>query len=355
MSIEARFQIDRGEFNLDVDLCFPSRGVSAIFGQSGSGKTTLLRAIAGLEKTSTGFLKVGDSQWQNGRQFLPPHKRSVGYVFQEPSLLMHLDVQGNIDYGRKRVAQEKQKVAVEEAIDLLGIGDLLQRQPSQLSGGEQQRVAIARALATSPSVLLMDEPLASLDGARKDEILPYFESLHRQLDIPMLYVSHSKDEVMRMGDHMVLLDKGRALATGEVSDIFSRLDLPIAHDRDATSVLEAEVAEFDEEFGLAYLDFPGGRFAVENKGLRMGRPVRLLLRASDISIALDKTNNSSILNVCRAKIVEITRDGGAHITAKILLGDVPVITRITRKSATALGLSAGMEVYAQIKSVALLV
>jgi molybdate transport system ATP-binding protein len=372
MSIEARFQIDRGDFCLDVDVRFPSRGVSAVFGPSGSGKTTLLRAIAGLEKSDAGFLKVGDCVWQDDGCFTAPHRRAIGYVFQEPSLFDHLDVRRNIAYGRKRVAEKERKVSVEDVVELLGIGHLLDRYPRQLSGGEQQRVAIARALATSPAVLLMDEPLASLDEARKHEILPYFESLHRELDIPMLYVSHSKDEVMRLGDHMVLLDQGRVQATGGVAEVFSRMDLPLAHELDARSVIEGVVVAQDTEFGLSYVDFSGGRFAVANKNplanktpvannnpvannyLALGSAVRLLVRASDISITLARASETSIMNVFPATVEEVTRDGDAHVTTRLMVGATPMIGKITRKSATTLGLQPGMSVFVQIKSVALL-
>lgn len=360
MSIEARFQIDRGDFCLDVDVRFPGRGVSAVFGPSGSGKTTLLRAMAGLEKAAGSYLKVGDQVWQDEARFIAPHRRAVGYVFQEPSLFEHLDVRRNIAYGRKRVAPEVRRVSQEDVVDLLDLGRLLTRYPRQLSGGEQQRVAIARALATSPAVLLMDEPLASLDEARKDGILPYFESLHRELDIPMLYVSHSKDEVMRLGDHMVLLDKGRVLATGGVAEVFSSMDLPLAHAPDARSVIEGVVVAQDEEFGLSYVEFSGGRFAVANNGpvaaesLVLGSTVRLLVRASDISITLERASNTSVMNVFAATVAELTREGAAHVTVSLSVGAVAMIARITRKSATVLGLEPGMRVFVQIKSVALL-
>jgi molybdate transport system ATP-binding protein len=355
MSITARFRIERGEFCLDVDLQFPGRGVSVIFGPSGSGKTTLLRAIAGLEKPRNGYLKVGDCLWQNGKYFIAPHMRGVGYVFQEPSLFAHLNVQRNIEYGMQRISKRDCKVSLDEIVELLGIGQLFRSHPHQLSGGEQQRVAIARALAASPTVLLMDEPLASLDAARKQEILPYLESLHRELNIPILYVSHSKDEVLRMGDYMVLLDKGQVQATGSVAQTFTRLDLSISHDIDAQYVIETVVAEYDEKFALSYLAFSGDRFAVvTKKRLTTGSAVRLLIKASDVSITLQRAASTSILNILPATVVEIAEEGNAYVTVRLIAGQAFILARITRKSAVVLDLRPGKSVFVQIKSTALL-
>ena len=206
--IRARFRLDYSGFSLDVDLDLPGRGVTALFGPSGSGKTTLLRAIAGLEHAPGGALAVNGDVWQDTVRFVPTHKRSLGYVFQEASLFPHLSVQGNLQYGQKRVPVAQRRVSLDQAIALLDIGHLLDRKPARLSGGERQRIGIARALATSPRLLLMDEPLAALDHARKQEILPYLERLHDELDIPVLYVSHAPDEVARLADHIVGVARG---------------------------------------------------------------------------------------------------------------------------------------------------
>jgi molybdate transport system ATP-binding protein len=354
MSIEARFHIERGNFSLDVDLTIPERGVTALFGPSGCGKTTLLRAIAGLEASQNGYLKVGDEIWQDEQKNLPPHQRPIGYVFQEPSLFAHLNVQRNLEYGLKRLRGVTPKVSLEHAVELLGIGHLLDRKPHQLSGGEQQRVAIARALAVSPAMLLMDEPLAALDLIRKQEILPYLESLHRELDIPVLYVSHSREEVARLADHLVLLEAGRVQAAGTVSELFSRLDLALAHGPDTETVIKAVVSGYDDEFELSYLDFPGGRFSVAGKRLPLGSAARLQVLARDVSLTLEHQSKTSILNIFPATVDEMTNEGTAQITVKIKIGSVPVLVRITRKSATELGLQPGQAVYAQVKSVALL-
>ncbi len=228
--IHARLQLDHGAFSLDLDVQLPGRGVTALYGPSGSGKTTCLRCIAGLERPARGFIEVNGQVWQNSEHavFVPPHKRSVGYVFQEASLFAHLSVRANLAFGLKRIAPAQRRVDMQQATELLGIGHLLDRQPHNLSGGERQRVGIARALLTSPQLLLMDEPLAALDSRRKNEILPYLQRLHDELDIPVLYVSHSQDEVARLADHIVLLDGGRALASGPIGETLARLDLPLA-------------------------------------------------------------------------------------------------------------------------------
>jgi molybdate transport system ATP-binding protein len=354
MTIEARFRIDQGDFTLDVDLSLPAQGVSSLFGPSGCGKTTLLRAIAGLEHHRDGYLKVGDMVWQEAGLFVPPHQRPLGYVFQEASLFPHLSVRRNLEYGVRRVAESERRVSLEQAIELLEIGQLLERKPDTLSGGERQRVAIARALAVSPSLLLMDEPLAALDVNRKQEILPYIESLHQDLDIPVIHVSHSPDEVARIADHLVLLESGHVVASGDVHEIFTRLDLPPALDSDAAAIIEAVVTGHDEAYHLTYLEFAGGRVTVPREDLRVGSQVRLKLAARDVSLTLEHQSGTSILNIFPAVIDEITAEGSAQVTVRLLAGDAPVLARITKKSAADLALKPGKAVYAQVKSVALL-
>ncbi len=354
MSIHARFHIDRGDFSLDVDLTLPGRGVTALFGPSGCGKTTLLRAIAGLETNFGGYLKVGDEIWQNDQHSLPTHQRPIGYVFQEPSLFTHLNVRRNVEYGLKRLRGASQKISLERAIELLGIAHLLERKPHQLSGGEQQRVAIARALAVNPAMLLLDEPMAALDMIRKQEILPYLEALHQELDIPLLYVSHSREEVARLGDYLVLLEAGRVQATGTVSELFSRLDLALAHGPETETVIKAVVAGYDEQFELSYLDFASERFAVAGKRLPLGSTARLQVLARDVSITLERQSHTSILNIFPAIVDEMMNEGTAQITVRLMIGSTAMLARITRKSASELGLKIGQKVYAQVKSVALL-
>ncbi|MFQ5642440.1 MAG: molybdenum ABC transporter ATP-binding protein [Thiogranum sp.] len=354
MSIEARFRIDRGDFSLDVDLSIPDRGVTALLGPSGCGKTTLLRAIAGLQPCRDGYLKVGDAVWQDAGQLVPPHRRALGYVFQEPGLFTHLSVRGNLEYGLRRVPGNERRVSLDKAIGLLGIEALLERRVARLSGGERQRVAIARALAASPEILLMDEPLTALDPARKREIMPWLESLHEELDIPVLYVSHSPDEVACLADHLVLLEAGRVKAAGALGDMLTRLDLPLAHDDDAEALIDAVVAGHDDDYELTHLDFPGGRFTVTRKALPVGHAVRLRVAARDVSLTLERQSGTSILNIFPATVDALTPVGSAQVTVRLLAGGVPLLSRVTRKSAALLELERGKTVFAQAKSVALL-
>ncbi|MHC4518418.1 MAG: molybdenum ABC transporter ATP-binding protein [Planctomycetota bacterium] len=354
MTIEARFRIDRSDFTLDVDLSIPARGVTGLFGPSGSGKTTLLRAIAGLEHHRDGFLKVGRVTWQDASRFVPPHRRSLGYVFQEPSLFSHLTVGGNLEYGLRRVPQAQRKISLDNAIALLGIDHLLERKVDTLSGGERQRVAIARALAVSPGLLLMDEPLAALDQASKQDILPYLESLHDELKIPAIYVSHTLEEVARLADHLILLEAGRVVTTGPVSETLTRLDLPLAHVSDAGAIIEVVVAGHDEHYHLTHLDFGAGRFTVPRWNVQVGSHVRLRIAARDVSLTLERHSGTSIRNIFPATVDEVTHEGEGQVIVRLMVGEVPVLSRITNKSAVELDLKGGKSVYAQIKSVVVL-
>jgi len=354
MTIEARFHIDRGDFTLDVDLSIPSQGITGLFGPSGSGKTSLLRAIAGLEHHHDGFLKVGDTTWQDAELFVPPHRRSLGYVFQEASLFTHLTVRGNLEYGLKRVPKVERMISLKNAIELLGIGHLLERRSGTLSGGERQRVAIARALAASPGLLLMDEPLASLDMASKQGLLPYIESLHDELKIPAIYVSHTLEEIARLADHLILLESGRVVASGAISEMLTRLDLPLAHGSGASSIIEVIVAAHDDDYYLTYLDFAGGRFTVPRRAIPVGAHVRLGLAARDVSLTLEHQSHTSIQNIFPATVDRVIPEGKAQAIVRLLVADIPILSRITNKSAIELDLKPGKPVYAQVKSVRLL-
>ena len=354
MTIEARFDIDREDFRLNVELHLPSSGVTALFGPSGCGKTTLLRAIAGLDRHTGCCLRVGNDVWQDDQHFLAPHLRPLGYVFQEASLFEHLSVQGNLEYGVKRIPQNLQRVALDEAIELLDIAKFLKRKPASLSGGERQRVAIARALAVSPKLLLMDEPLAALDSNRKQEIIPYLETLHRELDIPIIYVSHLAEEVSRLADYLVLLESGQVTACGDIHEVFTRLDLPLSHENDAACLVEAVVAEHDEQYQLTHLEFPGGRITMAQMDVSKGSPVRLRLAARDISLTLEHQSGTSILNILPVTVDAIDSLDKARVIVRLLAGDVPLLACITRKSSDELHLVPGQRLFAQITSIALL-
>jgi molybdate transport system ATP-binding protein len=353
--IRARFRLDYPGFTLDVDLTLPGRGVTALFGPSGSGKTTLLRAIAGLERVTAGRLAVEGEVWQDETVCRPTWQRPLGYVFQEANLFPHLDVRANLEYGRKRVPGAASRVSLDQAVAMLDIGHLLDRKPGGLSGGERQRVGIARALATSPRLLLMDEPLAALDLARKQEILPYLERLHDELDIPVFYVSHAPDEVARLADHIVALENGRVVAAGPLTETLARVDLPIRLGEDAGVVLDAVVAARDETWQLAHVEFAGGRLWVRDQGLPVGRRVRVRILARDVSLTRAPAGDTSILNTLHATVSACAGDAHPALTlVKLQVGDSPLLARVTRKSAHTLGLAPGLSLYVQIKAVALI-
>ncbi|WP_153145873.1 molybdenum ABC transporter ATP-binding protein [Dechloromonas sp. H13] len=354
--IRARFRVDRGEFTLDVDLALPGRGVSALFGHSGSGKTTCLRALAGLERAAAGYVAVGDEVWQDESRglFVPPHRRALGVVFQEASLFPHLSVRGNMEFGQKRASTATNGFRLPAIAELLGIAHLLDRAPSQLSGGERQRVAIARALLAAPRILLMDEPLAALDLKRKLEILPYLERLHRELAIPVIYVSHAPDEVARLADHLVLLDAGRVVASGPLKEVLGRIDLPAAFADDAGVVIEAKVAAHEAD-DLTRLEFPGGAIFVSRRGEPPGTPLRCRIHARDVSLALVPQVHTSILNCVDATVVDLApTDTPGHVLVRLDVGGDPLLARITRRSADKLAIRPGLALRAQIKAVALL-
>lgn len=352
MSLEARFFVERGEFTLDCRLQAPASAVTALFGASGCGKTTLLRAIAGLDRHPQGHVKISDEVWQQGRRFVPPHRRALGYVFQEASLFAHLTVRGNLEYGFKRAP--RRALPFDSVVDLLRLGPLLSRRPEGLSGGERQRVALGRALLASPRLLLMDEPLAALDRASRNEILPFLRRLNEVSGAPVLYVSHSLDEVSRIADRVAFMQAGKILATGPIAEMATRLDLPLAHGDPAEAVIEAEVGGHDDLYHLTYVDFPGGRFSVAREALPVGQRVRVRLLARDVSLTLERQTGTSILNVFPARVCELVEEGAAQVMVRLEAAGVPLLARVTRKSAAVLELAPGRELYAQVKSVALL-
>jgi molybdate transport system ATP-binding protein len=338
--IQVKLRINWPNFSLDAAFDAPGQGITALFGPSGCGKTSLLRSIAGLEPSALGHVSINGAVWQNDQHFIPAHQRDVGYVFQEASLFPHLSVLGNVQFGRKR-SHAKTHSDLDVLIDLLGIAPLLNRKPQSLSGGERQRVGIARALAVNPQLLLMDEPLAALDLPRKQEILPYLERLHRELKLPVLYVTHSPDEVVRLAHHIVVVDAGRVVASGSVVDTLSRVDLPIRLGDDLGAVLHASVAYIDSQWKLARLDFAGDA-------------VRVRVLARDVSIAREKPTASTIQNVLPAHITDVVNDDqDGLILVRVMVGESALIARVTQRSVSELKLEPGQAVWIQVKSVAL--
>lgn len=353
--IQARFRVRfPAGFDLDVDLDLPGHGVTVLFGRSGCGKTTVLRCLAGLHRAE-GELRFGSEIWQDAQTFIPTHQRPLAYVFQEPRLFPHLDVRENLLFGYRRIPEAGRRVQPKDAIRLLGLESLLTQRPSQLSGGQQQRVAIARALLTSPRLLLMDEPLASLDLDSKAEILPYLERLRLTLDLPVVYVTHAPEEMARLADHLVLLDAGRVRAAGRLNELLTRPELPLAHLNDASAVMEATVVSHDTHYRLSQVSVPGGLLTVALCDQPPGCQTRVRILARDVSIALQPVRESSIQNCLQARVVDISADrDDSQVLVRMDLGGVFMLSRVTRRSADRLGLAEGMLVFAVVKAVALM-
>lgn len=353
MKISAAFTIAREQplnFQFEID----AKGITAVFGKSGCGKTSLLRALAGLERHPGALLKVGGEIWQKDDIFLPSHQRPIAYVFQEPSLFPHLNVRKNIEYGHSRNKTGARGIGLEQIIELMELDLLLDRKTDFLSGGERQRVAIARALAVSPSLLLMDEPLSSLDQDKKNELIPYIASLNKELQIPIIYVSHSNEEIARLADQLIFIEDGSIQAAGPIEELLTRNDLSLSHRPQAESLITARADHYDEDFHLNQLNSPLGPLSVPGEAIQPGREIRLRLAAQDISLTLKVQEDTSILNILPAMVMTIIEENAAQATVYLNVSGETLLARITRKSVDKLALHPGKNVYAQIKSVAVL-
>jgi molybdate transport system ATP-binding protein len=353
--LELDVRLRLGEFALEAAFR-AGAGITALFGRSGSGKTTLLQVIAGLQRPQSGRVAVGGHVLYDSARGIdvPPHRRRVGYVFQEGRLLPHLTVRHNLTYGKFFAREAKPVLSLDQAIALLGIAHLLERRPAALSGGEKQRVAIGRALLASPEVLLLDEPLAALDAPRKAEILYYVERLREELGIPIVYVSHSLEEVVRLADTLVLMSGGRVLGAGPVREMAGRIELrPYLGRQEGGAVVDARVAAQDLDSGLARLQFAGGVLEIPDVEALVGERVRVRIRARDVSIALARPSGLSIRNVLAGSVVALGEEDGPSLDVRLDIGGTPLIARITRKSAQELGLAPGRPVFALVKSVSI--
>ncbi|NND82117.1 MAG: molybdenum ABC transporter ATP-binding protein [Gammaproteobacteria bacterium] len=353
MSLSINCKIQRGEFELCADIALPERGITVLYGESGCGKTSLLRAIAGLDRHADTRIMFADQVWQDEAVFVAPYQRRIGYVFQEASLFSHLSVAQNIDYGRSRSAAAMH-TPLAEIIRLLGLETKLDQRPEQLSGGERRRVAIARALASAPQILLMDEPLVSLDHARRMELMSYLEQVAMQSGLPMVYVSHAQDEVARLAHHVVMLQGGRVSGSGHAADVLTDLALAPAASPDAVSVVEGVLLEHDQQYGLSRVEFAGGVFSIPASPRAVGDKLRIQVAARDVSLALQAPEASSILNVFAARVVAIQGYDRSQVTVKLDCGGSALLARVTRKSMDRLKIAIGTQLMAQIKSTATL-
>jgi len=345
----------RGDFRVQARFA-SSASIVALFGRSGAGKSTIVNAIAGIVRPDRGRIAVGGRALFDSALGidLPPEARRVGYVFQDALLFPHMTVAGNLAYGERLTPAPERFVSRDRVVALLDLGRLLERRPGSLSGGERQRAAIGRALLASPRVLLMDEPLASLDAPRKAEILAYIELLRDELRLPIVYVSHALEEVTRLADSMVLLSDGRVAAQGSVAEVLARPEMQAHTGRfEAGSVIEARVCRHDEAYGLTLLAFDGGELVVPNVDALPGEPVRARIRARDVSLALTRPSGISIQNVFPAEVAAISGEFGAIVDVSLLVGATALTARITRKAAEQLALAPGARVHALVKAVSI--
>lgn len=333
-TLKLRHSIQKGAFTLAVDTTIPASGITGVFGESGSGKTTLLRCIAGLEHST-----------EDG--FVPVHRRKVGFVFQEPRLFPHLCVRRNIEYGLRRNAVAG--ISLESVVTLLELESLMERMPGDLSGGEAQRVSIARVLCQSPQLILMDEPLSALDDRRRDEVLPFLESLHRDAAVPIVYVSHNIDEICRLSDHLLVLEQGRVVAQGSLQETLSRVDVAAIGGRFAGAVLHVEQSGYDREFDLTSFSFSGGNIVLP--GRHDEQRARLRIRASDISLSRIRAEATTILNILPVCIDSVLEESRSTALVRLNAGKDVLVARVTRKSLAELNLEPGDNIFAQIKSV----
>lgn len=341
-------------FKLQVEINISSSGVTALFGPSGCGKTSLLRVIAGLEKEATGTLSFGEETWLDSQldTYRPSHERSIGMVFQKTTLFPHLTVEENLKFSFKRAKEPKFKF--DKVVELIGLKHLLDRGVQKLSGGEKQRVALGRAILSSPKLLLLDEPMAGLDSESKAELLPFLEKVARDLHLPIIYVSHSQMEVARLADHIILMEAGRIVGSGKLSQVLTDLEQPLSRKSSAISVIEARVKAHDDKYSLTELEIEGSLMTVSKKEITVGSPVRIAINAKDVSLTLERSGSSSILNILKVSVLKIKELNESQVLVELDGGGFTILARITKKSKDRLNLSIGKSLFAQIKSVGIL-
>ena len=344
LTLQHRFD----DFELDLDV-IAGDGVTAIFGPSGSGKTTIIRAVAGLLRPDAGRIQMGDRVLfdHNARTHIKPSDRRIGYVFQEPRLFPHMTVSGNLTYAKGA------KASFDDVVQMLGIDQLLDRRPANLSGGEAQRVAIGRALLSEPDMLLMDEPLASLDQARKDDILPYLEQLRDYGQVPILYVSHDMGEVARLAGHIILLNRGRAVHSGPTADVLADpKTMALIGPRHAGAILTARLVGYEPRDGLCLFETSAGRLVLPGNPGQVGETRRIRVLAQDIVLAKTKPTDISALNVLPVSISSMTAGHGPGVAVGLVSGTDALLARITKRSAQVMRLEPGQQIYAILKATA---
>lgn len=351
MALSLRIGLTFDGFSLSVDQTFAADGVTAVFGRSGSGKTTLFRVIAGLERRARGTVAFGSEIWQDDRTFVPPHRRRIGLVFQDARLFPHLSVEGNLAYALRRAPRDPAALDLAAVVRRFDLAPLLARRPAALSGGETQRVALARALLTRPRLLLMDEPLAALDAQRKADILPYLERMRDGGGVPTLYVSHSVSEVARLADRIVILQQGRVVRAGPLTDVLADpAAVPFIGVREAGALIAARVVAHHDD-GVTELAASAGPLFVPGRVSTVGQSLRLRIEAQDVILARHRPEGLSALNILPVTVAEVRPGDGPGVAVALQAGGDRLLARVTRRSATALGLAPGLDCFAVVKSV----
>src|SRR5215469_6603391 len=342
-------------FKLRAQLEAPTPGVVALFGRSGCGKTTVINIISGLLQPDEGRVELDGVVLTDTRERIriPVERRRIGYVFQDARLFPHLGVLANLRYGLRRAPRDSRSIGLDEVLALLGLEPLLARRPYQLSGGERQRVALGRALLSQPRLLLLDEPLASLDAARRDEVLPYLERLRDTLSIPMVFVSHQLEEVLRLATQVALMEAGEIVACGVLSDISLRPELRAIVGSEAVgAVLDGKVTGIDAEGGMAHVQLGGGVLHISLQDARVGARIRVQLLARDVILATEPPRGLSVRNALEGVIAELADDIGNTVLVKVDIGSgAAVLSRVTRHAMQELGLRPGMRVWVLVKAV----
>ncbi|RLA07886.1 MAG: molybdenum ABC transporter ATP-binding protein [Gammaproteobacteria bacterium] len=353
MSIKVKLKLVKNKFTLDVNFSIRENKITAIYGKSGSGKSTLLRCLNGLEPNTTGCFVCDDTIYQDENVFILPHKRQIATVFQDNNLFFHKSVMENLEYGYKRVSKADIKIKIKDIINDLQLENLLTKKPAMLSGGEQSQIAIARALLSSPKILLLDETLSSIDIKKRENIIKCILKVPQKHNITIVFISHNIQEVSQIADDLVLMDNGKIITYGKTAKIFANDDIYFAQSDETSVIIKTEVAKIDKKYAISYLGFSGGMFQVARTDLNMKQKIRLRIVAKDVSLATAYNNNTSILNIFKARVTNIKPAGLSQKLIKLKIADDEIFAKITNKSAGILSLKINKQVYVQIKSVAL--
>jgi len=355
MSIKVHFKKSFNNFELDAEFSIPGQGFTILFGPSGTGKSTLLNCMAGITKADQSFFKIDGHLLDDSYKKInvPSHQRHIGYVFQDKNLFPHLTVEQNLHYAIKRNQKQSQHFSFHDVVDIFKIAPLLSQMPSQLSGGQKQRIALARAILSQPDILILDEPLSALDYAAKQELMPYLLTIHAELKLPVIYVSHDLREIFQLGDYILIIDQGRIIDQGKLIDLC--LTQPLLTQQEGSSfILQGNVVEISDTYRTTKIDISGQEFILTGTKWKPGQQLRILVHASDVSLSLSRADDSSILNILHSEIVDIVEVDDEKYLLKLSFADTIILSMISQHSFKKLALKTGNKVYAQIKATAII-